>query len=167
MFIARRCSAVGSLWYDLAASANEWAMASSASPRMMRACFSRAACASRDMASWSAPGMTTPRTPTDAPGPPPAARPLVVLPPERRLLGVVHHPEQHRVDVDRHGVRGQRLLRREAGGDRALVDPGRHAIDEWDDPEQAGAAQADEAAEAQDHGPLPLLRERGRVHERP
>ncbi len=64
----------------------------------------------------------------------PADRLLVVLHLERRLLGVVHHPEQHRVDVDRHGVRGQRLLGREAGGDGALVDPRRHAIDERDRP---------------------------------
>ena len=32
---------------------------------MMRACFSRAACASRDIASCSAPGMTTSRISTD------------------------------------------------------------------------------------------------------
>ena len=40
-------------------------MAISASPRMTRACFSRAACASRDIASWSASGMTTSRISTD------------------------------------------------------------------------------------------------------
>ena len=32
---------------------------------MIRACFSRAACASRDIASCSAPGMTTSRISTD------------------------------------------------------------------------------------------------------
>ena len=52
-------------WYDLAASSNECAISISAWPRMMRACFSRAACASRDIASCSAPGMTTSRISTD------------------------------------------------------------------------------------------------------
>ena len=48
---------------------------------------------------------------------------LVILHFERRLLRVVHHPEQHRIDVHRDGVRRQRLLRRERRRNRALVDP--------------------------------------------
>ena len=40
----------------------------------------------------------------------PAHRLRVVLHFERGLLGVVHHPEQHGVDVDRHGVGRQGLL---------------------------------------------------------
>ena len=63
--MARRWSAVGLLWYEIAASANECAISSSAWPRMMRACFSRAACASRDIASCSAFGITTSRISTD------------------------------------------------------------------------------------------------------
>src|SRR5439155_26448970 len=51
MFIARRCRATGLFWYALAASSKECAISCSACPRMMRACFSRDACASRDIAS--------------------------------------------------------------------------------------------------------------------
>ena len=76
----------------------------------------------------------------------PAHRLRVVLHFERRLLRVVHHPEQHGVDVDRHGVGGQRLLGGEAGGDGALIDPRRHRVDERHDPEQSRAAQTDEPA---------------------
>ena len=47
----------------------------------------------------------------------------VVLHFERGLLRVVHHPEEHGVDVDRHGVGRQRLLRGEAGRDHTLIDP--------------------------------------------
>ena len=65
MFIARKCSAVGLSWYDRDASSNEWAISTSAWPRMMRACFSRAACASRDIASCSSLGITTSRISTD------------------------------------------------------------------------------------------------------
>ena len=85
----------------------------------------------------------------------------VVLHFERGLLRVVHHPEEHGVDVDRHGVGRQRLLGGEAGRDRALIDPGRHAIDERHDPEQPRPAQADEPAEPEDDGALPLLGDRG------
>ena len=142
---------------------NMCAISTSAWPRMMRACFSRAACASRDIASCSDSGMTTSRISTDCTVTPhgfdrwsmsfcssssirsrpsqqiaergaaddvaqrrlrrPAHRLLVVLHLERRLLRVVDQPEQHRVDVDRHGVGGQRLLGGEAGGDHALIDP--------------------------------------------
>ncbi len=83
----------------------------------------------------------------------------VVLHLERRLLGVVDHPEQHRIDIDRHRVGGQRLLRRKTGRDGPLIDHRRHAIDERHDPEQPRAAQADVAAEAQHDRALPLLRD--------
>ena len=95
----------------------------------------------------------------------PADRLRVVLHFERRLLRVVHHPEQHRVDVDRHGVGRQRLLGGEAGRDRPLIDPGRDRVDERHDPEEPGAAQADEAAEPQHDRALPLLRDARRLHQ--
>ena len=47
----------------------------------------------------------------------------VVLHLQRGLLGIMHHPEQHRIDIDWNGVLGQRLFRREAGRDGALIDP--------------------------------------------
>ena len=47
----------------------------------------------------------------------------VVLHFERRLFRVVHHPEKHRVDIDRNGVGRQRLLRGEARRDHPLIDP--------------------------------------------
>ena len=65
MFIARSWRAVGLSRYDCAATWNEFAISISACPRMMRACFSRAACASRDIASCSATGMTTSRISTE------------------------------------------------------------------------------------------------------
>ena len=171
----------------------------------MRACFSRAACASRDIASCSAAGITTSRISTDCTVTPhgfdrasisvcssvldllaaaqeigevgaaddvaqrrlrrPAHRLRVVLHFERRLLRVVDHPEQHGVDVDRHGVGRQRLLGGEAGRDRPLIDPRRDRVDERHDPEQPGAAQADEAAEPQHDRALPLLRDARRLHQ--
>jgi hypothetical protein len=70
----------------------------------------------------------------------PADRLCVLLHFERRLLRVVHHPEQHGVDVHRHGVRGQRLLGREARRDRALIDPRRDDVDERHDPEEPRSA---------------------------
>ena len=95
----------------------------------------------------------------------PAHRLRIVLHFERGLLRVVHHPEEHGVDVHRHGIGGQRLLGGEAGRDRALIDPGRHAIHERHDPEQARAAQADEPPEPQHHRALPLLRDARRRHQ--
>ena len=77
----------------------------------------------------------------------------------------MHHPEQHRVDVDRHGVGGQRLLGGEAGGDGALIDPGRHAIHERHDPEQSRPAQPDEPPEPQHDAALPLLGDSRRRHQ--
>src|ERR1051325_9139634 len=65
MFIARRCSAVGCASYDAEASLKSLAISTSASPRMMRACFSRPAWASRDIASCSVSGMMTSRISTD------------------------------------------------------------------------------------------------------
>ena len=94
----------------------------------------------------------------------PAHRLRVVLHLERRLLRVVHHPEQHGVDVDRHRVGGQRLLGREARGDRALIDPRRHRVDERHDPEQARAAHRVKAAEAQHDCAVPLPRDSRRLH---
>jgi hypothetical protein len=62
------------------------------------------------------------------------ARAYVILHLEGRLFGVVDHPEQDGVDVDRHCVGGQRLLRRETGRNGSLIDRRRDAIDERDDP---------------------------------
>src|SRR5581483_3336603 len=64
MFIARRCSAVGFSAYAFDAWSNSAAISTSASPRMMRARFSRAAWASRDMASCNVVGMTMSRIST-------------------------------------------------------------------------------------------------------
>ena len=89
----------------------------------------------------------------------PAHGPGIVLDFERGLLDVVYQPEQHGIDVHRHGVGRERLLGREARCDRALVDPRRHAVRERHDPEQPGATQADEAAEPQHDRALPLLRD--------
>ena len=173
---------------------------------MMRACFSRDACASRDIASCSDSGITTSRISTDCTVTPqgferssisfcssssirsrplqqiaerraaddvaqrglrrPAHRLLVLLHFERGLLRVVDQPEQHRVDVDRHGVGRQRLLGREARGDHALIDPPRHRIDERHDPEEARAAQADVAAQPQHDRALPLLGDLRRLRQR-
>ena len=170
MFIARRCSAVGLFWYDLAASSNEWAISISAWPRMMRACFSRSACACArhrvlqrardddvphlDRRDGHAPGVRAlidellqlgldvlaaaqevgERRASDDVAQRRLRRPAhglgVVLHLERGLLDVVHHPEQHRVDVDRNGVGRQRLLGGEARRDRPLIDPRDDAIDE-------------------------------------
>ena len=63
----------------------------------------------------------------------------VVLHLERRLLRIVNHPEQHGVDVHRHGVHGQRLL----GGEAVVImrwsmDAG-NDVDERHDPEEARA----------------------------
>ena len=60
----------------------------------------------------------------------------VVLNFQRRLLGIVDHPEQHRIDVHGNGVGSQRLLGGEAGGDRPLIDPCRDGVDQRHDPEQ-------------------------------
>jgi hypothetical protein len=35
----------------------------------------------------------------------------------------MNHPEQHGVDVDRHGIGGQGLLGGERGRNRSLIDP--------------------------------------------
>jgi hypothetical protein len=53
----------------------------------------------------------------------PTHRVLILLHLQRRLLRVVHHPEEDGVDIHRHGVRGQGLFRGEAGRDHALIDP--------------------------------------------
>src|SRR6476661_4136050 len=135
MFIARKCSAVGLLWYDSAALAKLWAISTSAWPRITRACFSREACASRDIASCSDSGITTSRISTDCTVTPHG------LDLERRFLRVVHQPEEHRVDVHRHGIGRQRLFRREAGRDDALVHPLGDRVHERDDPEQTRPAQ--------------------------
>ncbi len=55
----------------------------------------------------------------------PAHRLRVVLHLQCGPLHVVHHPEEHGVDVHRDGVGRERLLGGEARRDRALVDPGR------------------------------------------
>ena len=54
----------------------------------------------------------------------------VVLHFERGLLRIVHHPEEHGIDVDRNRVGRERLFGREAGRDRALIDPLRDRVDE-------------------------------------
>ena len=92
----------------------------------------------------------------------PAHRDLVILDLKCRLLGVVDHPEQDRIHVYRNGVRGQRLLGGEAGGDDPLIDPGRDLVDAGDDPEQPRPAQARVLAQPQHDRPLPLLGNPGR-----
>ena len=164
---------------------------------MIRACFSRAACASRDIASCNGSGITTSRISTDCTVTPqgfdrvsirllqflldllaapeqvrqrraaddvaqrrlcrPAHGLRIVLHFERRLLRVVHHPEEDGVDVDRYGIRRQRLLCGEARRDHALIDPRRHRVDERHDPEEAGTSETDVASEPQDDRALPLL----------
>jgi hypothetical protein len=95
----------------------------------------------------------------------PAHRLRILLHLERRLLRVVNHPEQHGVHVDRHRVRRQRLLGGEAGRDGSLIDPRRDGVDKGHNPEQAGAAEADEFPKAQDDRALPLLRHARRLHQ--
>ena len=78
----------------------------------------------------------------------------------------MHQPEQHRIDVDGHGVGGERLLGGKAGRDGPLIDTRGNGIDEGDDPEQARPAETDEASEAQHDRALPLARETRRLHQR-
>ena len=65
MFMARRCSAIGLSRYISEALANFSLISVSAVLRMMRACRSRCACASRDMASSRPCGICTSRISTD------------------------------------------------------------------------------------------------------
>jgi hypothetical protein len=86
----------------------------------------------------------------------------IVLDFQRGFLGIVHHPEEHGIDVDRHGVRCQRLFGSEPGRDHALVDRTDDRVDEGNDPEEAGPAHADESAKTEHDGPFPLLGDAGR-----
>ena len=52
-------------------------------------------------------------------GPPNGRRVVLYL--DAGVFGIPHHPEQHGIDIERHKVGGQRLLRRERRGDHALV----------------------------------------------
>jgi hypothetical protein len=76
---------------------------------------------------------------------------------ECRAFGIVDLPEHHRIDVDGHGVLGERLLGIDLGGVDALVDPGRDRVDEGDDDEQARSADRVQLAEAQHHDTFPLV----------
>ena len=73
-----------------------------------------------------------------------------------RFLGVPHHPEDDGVDVDGNGVAGERGFGGDAGDADALVDIRAERFDDGNDVAQAGAAQADVAAEAQDGDLFPL-----------
>ena len=93
----------------------------------------------------------------------PAHRLHVVLYFEGGFLRVVHHPEQHRVHVHRHGIGGERLFGGEAGGDRPLIDPGRNAIDERHHPEESRPFHRLIASKTQNDRALPLLRDLRRL----
>src|SRR2546430_757724 len=59
----------------------------------------------------------------------------VILNFECRFLGVVHHPEENGVDIDRYRIRREGLFRREAGGYHTLIDINGNRLDERSDPE--------------------------------
>ena len=69
----------------------------------------------------------------------------------------MHVPEDDGIDVDRHGVAGERLLGIELRGLDALVDDGGDAVDDRDDEEQAGTLDARQLAGAQDDEALPVV----------
>src|SRR5690242_3834685 len=64
-------------------------------------------------------------------------------------------PENDRVDVDRHGVLGQGLLGIERSGLDALVDDGRHIVDDREDQEETRPFNTLELAGPQDDELLP------------
>ena len=92
----------------------------------------------------------------------PADRGAIVGDVERGLLRIDHLPEQHRVDVDRHGVLGQRLFGLERAGDHPDVDPVGDAVDDRDDEEDARPAQRVKAPKPQHDGAVPLIGHLGR-----
>ena len=97
----------------------------------------------------------------------PVDRRRVVGDVERRHFRIDHLPEQHRIDVDRHGVAGQRLFRLERAGDDADVDPVGHRVDDRDDEEEPGPSSAAEAAEPQHDRALPLIGDLDRIGDDP
>ena len=90
---------------------------------------------------------------------------LVVFHLQGGLLGVPHHPEQHRVHVHRHGIAGERLFGAEGRHHHALVHPDGDRINQRHQPEQARPAQPVELAQAQHHGLFPLARHAQRVQQ--
>ncbi len=74
---------------------------------------------------------------------------------EGRGLGVVHFPEDDRIDIDRDGVLGQGLLGHDRGGLDPLVDDRHHVVDDREDDEQSGPLDPMEVAGPQDHEALP------------
>ena len=66
-------------------------------------------------------------------------------------------PENDGVDIDRHGVAGERLLGVEPGGLDALVDHRSDGIDDRNDKEQPRPFHARQLAEAQDHEAFPVV----------
>jgi hypothetical protein len=84
-----------------------------------------------------------------------ASRRLLDL--EHRLLGVPHHPEGDGIDVDRHRVFGEGRLGLEIGDPDPLVDVVGDLVDDREDSEEAGAPEAAELPEAQNHRLFPLV----------
>jgi hypothetical protein len=82
---------------------------------------------------------------------------------ERGHFRIDDLPEQHRVDVDRHGVARQGVLRLERAGDHANVDPVGNRLDDGHDEEQSRAFEAAELAEPQHDHTLPLIGDFDRI----
>jgi hypothetical protein len=66
-------------------------------------------------------------------------------------------PEHHRVDVHRHRVLAQRLFGVDFRGLDALIEPGRHIVDERHDGEHARAADGGELAKPKHDRAFPLI----------
>ena len=76
---------------------------------------------------------------------------------QSRFLRIPHEPEQHGVDVDRHGIPRQGFLGRERRYHHAMVHPSGDRVHDGDDPEQPRALKATKSPEAQHNGLLPLV----------
>ena len=75
---------------------------------------------------------------------------------ENGFLGVPDQPEHDGVDIDGDGVAGERGFGGDVGHADALVHVGAEGFEDGDDVAQAGAAQADVSAQAQDRDFFPL-----------
>ena len=76
---------------------------------------------------------------------------------EDGLLRVPHQPEDDGIDIDGHSVAGECRLGADRGDAHALIDVAAERLDDRNDEEEAGAAQAAIAAKAQHGDLLPLV----------
>jgi hypothetical protein len=74
-----------------------------------------------------------------------------------RFPWIENLPEEHRLDVNRHGILGQGLFRFEGGRDDPNIDPVSNFLNNRNNKKQSGSFQPGKVSEAQDNRSLPLI----------